>query len=170
MLAWLMRKSIQQAHARGVQEGRRLQRDDDWARRQAFEDQELAAAIGTPVIVVPNEWDNPIIGFGERLEDLGHSRVLLVHNYVTNQLSWCGGSMMCFSAQRLEIVLGLDPFQLWAITARHTVGHEDFTKPKTAERWSNERILASLEAHGFFARWQAFKEAYTQEQQAIHGD
>lgn len=152
-----MRKSLQRAHQQGVREGRREQADADWKRREACRNQELEQAIGTPVIIVPNEWDNPIIGFGERLEDLGHSKVLLVHNYLTNELTWCGGSMMDFSEQRLEIVLGLDPFQLWAITARNAVGHEDFYKPKTAERWSNERILATLTAHGFFERWEAFK-------------
>lgn len=157
MLKWLLRKQLQQEHAQGVREGRRLQSDEDWARRQAGRDKEQEIAIGAPVIMVPNEWDNPIIGFGERLEDLGHSKTLLVHNYVTNKLSRCGGVQMDFSDQRLAIVLDLDPFQLWAITAHNAVGHEDFHKPKTSERWPRERILDALKAHGFFERWEAFK-------------
>ena len=56
-----------------------------------------------------------------------------------------------------EIALSLDPFQLWAITAHNAVGHEDFTKPKSGQRWDRQAILDALERHGFFERWRDFK-------------
>jgi hypothetical protein len=99
------------------------------------------------------------VGFGKSIMQVGCSQVLVVHNYISMEETICGGVRMDFSDQRLDICLSLDPYQLWAITAHNSVGHSDFDKPKSGERWSKDRIMQTLEANGFFARWQAFKAA-----------
>lgn len=53
----------------------------------------------------------------------------------------------------LDVVLTLDPYQLWAITAHNAVGNEDFDKPKSGERWSKEQITSRLHESGFFQRF-----------------
>lgn len=157
MLPFFCRVQKDLAYQQGVRDGRNAQADKERMRREAFERAEMMARVGAPVIVVPNEWDNPIIGFGHDLMPVGGATVLVVKNYVSNSLVWCGGVTMDFSEQRLEVVLNLDPFQLWAITAHNAVGHEDFIKPKSGTRWERQAILDALERHGFFERWRDFK-------------
>lgn len=144
------------AHAQGVREGRRLGHLESQQRRGEMERMLLASQIGRPVIVVPNEWDNPVIGFGDSIMEVGSSQVLVVENYLTMEKVVCGGVRMDFSMQRLEVALALDPYQLWAITAHNSVGHHDFDKPKSGVRWDRHQIIAALHQHGFFNRWQAF--------------
>lgn len=140
-----------------------MQREEEDCRRSDFRAQELAWHLNKPVIVVPNEWANPVVGFGKTIVPVGRSNVLVVENYITQEEVWCGGVRLDFSKQRLDICLTLDPYQLWAITAHNAVGFEDFNKPKSGERWSKERILAALESNGFFRRWQAFKANQSQD-------
>ena len=144
------------AHAQGVREGRRLEHLESQQRRGDIERMLLASQIGRPVIVVPNEWDNPVIGFGDSIMEVGSSQVLVVKNYLSMEKVVCGGVRMDFSMQRLEVALALNPYQLWAITAHNSVGHHDFDKPKSGERWDRERILEALHRNGFFERWAAF--------------
>jgi len=167
MLSFLSRKTRQAVHALGVREGRAQQHREDLDRRESYRKVEMERHIGAPVIVVPNEWDNPIIGFGKCLQQVGHSWILVIDNYVTSEEVFCGGVMMDFSDQRLEIVLALDPFQLWAITAHNSVGYEDFSKPKSCERWERQTILHALEKNGFFIRWAEFKEKERQENERL---
>lgn len=157
MFPFFCRAQKELAYEQGVRDGRQAQADKDRMRREALDRMAMVARLGAPVIVVPNEWDNPVIGFGHDLMTIGSSTVLVVKNYVTDALVWCGGVTMDFSEQRLEIALSLDPFQLWAITAHNAVGHEDFTKPKSSQRWDRQAILDALERHGFFERWRDFK-------------
>lgn len=145
-------------HDRGVEEGRRLGHRQALDRHQEIRRQELADQVGRPVIVVPNEWDNPVIGFGHSIMEVGSSQVLVVEDYLTMEQVWCGGVRMDFSEQRLEVALTLDPYQLWAITAHNCGGHEDFHKPRSGQRWGRQRIMDTLEKNGFFERWRAFKE------------
>lgn len=153
----IIKRAREQAYQQGVAEGRRAQSSEAQARRDEFRRIELEAYIGTPVIIVPNEWDNPVIGFGKSIAAIGSSAILVVQNYLTMQDTWCGGVRMDFSEQRLEIALSLDPYQLWAITAHNAVGHENFDKPKSGQRWGRQRILDALTANGFFQRWEDFK-------------
>ena len=134
------------------------------ARRAQFHHEELSRCINAPVIIVPNEWDNPVIGFGASIMEVGSSSVLVVKNYLSMEEVVCGGVRMDFSLQRLEVALTLDPYQLWAITAHNSVGHSDFDKPKSGQRWSREKILSTLTENGFFKRWEKFLQAELQSQ------
>lgn len=141
------------AYAQGVAEGRQMGRVE----RDKTNTESLASKIGHPVIVIPNEWTNPVIGFGHSIMTIGTSEVLVVKDYLTMEERFGGGVRLDFSEQRLEVVLSLDPYQLWAITAHNTVRHEDFDKPRTGERWSRERILSELHNNGFFEQWRQYK-------------
>ena len=159
MFSLFGRKAQTQAHAAGVREGRASQQEEERNRRDEFRRIELEGCVDHPVIIVPNEWDNPVVGFGKSIVSVGRSNVLLVHNYISNEEVICGGVRMDFSEQRLDICLSLDPYQLWAITAHNSVGNEDFDKPKSGERWAKEKIMQVLEDNGFFTRWNEFKKS-----------
>lgn len=157
MFSLFGRKNQPQDHAAGVREGRAAQQEEERKRRDQFRRVELEGCIDRPVIIVPNEWDNPVVGFGKSIMSVGCSQVLVVHNYLSMDDVICGGVRMDFSEQRLDVCLSLDPYQLWAITAHNSVGNEDFNKPKSGERWPKEKVMQALEDNGFFTRWQAFK-------------
>lgn len=61
--------------------------------------------------------------------EVGSSSLLVVKNYLSMERVVCGGVRMDFSLQRLEVVLSLDPYQLWAITAHNAVGYSDMNTP-----------------------------------------
>ena len=149
------------ARAAAFAEGKRLGRLEADAENTARDNDvrriECAQLIGAPVIVVPNEWTNPIIGFGHSIMMVGRSPVLVIDDGVTGTMMTCGGVKMDYSDQRLEIVLGLNPYELWAITAHNAVGHNDYDKPKTGTRSSAEDIRAALDRNGFFVRWREFQ-------------
>lgn len=159
MFSWPFGRNRPLSYQQGLALGRREALEEHLHRREAFDRLEKQQRVGSPLLVIPNEWDNPIVGFGHSVQDLGHSCLLIVTNYLTMEEVWCGGVVMGFSNQRLEAALALDPFQLWALCAHHAVGHEDVDKPKTGERWDRARILDTLERNGFFERWQAFQAA-----------
>lgn len=116
--------------------------------------------LHAPLIVVPNEWDNPVIGFGEHIQMIGAAPVLVVRNYLTNQNVICGGVKMGYSEQRLRTVLSLNPFDLWALVAHNSHGFGEFTKPKTGECWDEQKIVTTLRDNGFFTRVQEFFAAH----------
>jgi hypothetical protein len=151
------RKTQTVTHASGVLEGRQAQREEERLSRTQFRQQELLLLLSRPLIIVPNEWCNPVIGFGKDVVPVGQSNVLVVQDYLSMEDVICEGVRMDFSDQRLEIVLTLDPYQLWAITAHNSVGNENFNKPKSGVRWTREIILQALENNGFFERWTAYR-------------
>ena len=147
------------AYNAGVIAGRNEQHRQDIAERQHIRHLEMLSEVGNPLIIVPNEWSNPIIGFGEAVEIIGNTHTLIVKDYISMENTWCGGIQMHFSEQRLNTVLELDPYELWAITATNSYGFDDYDKAKTDERWSRDRIMQALETNGFFKRWEAFKQS-----------
>ena len=147
------------ARSQGIQEGRRVEREERSRRYDEIKRLEVERMVGAPVIVVPNEWANPVIGFGVSVMTVGRSSLLVIRDYLAMEEVWCGGVQMDFSEQRLEVALSLDPFQLWAITAHNSVDHHDFEKAKTGERWERQRILDTLHANGFFERWNEFRQS-----------
>lgn len=117
---------------------------------------EVASCVGAPVIIVPNEWGNPVVGFGKEIMEIGSSAVLVVENYLTGEDVVCGGVRMDYSRQKLEALLKLDPYERWAVLAVNTVGHENYDKPKSGKAWGKEQIIDKLESSGFFNRVREF--------------
>lgn len=155
-------KAKQAAYQRGYQQGRADEHDDQMAQRQHYRRVDMDIMIGKPVILVPNEWCDPIIGFVVRVEQFNSnsSPMAVVQDELSGEERVCGGVMMGYSNQRLQMALDLDPYQLWAITAHNAHEGGDFDKPKSGVRSSKEAIMAKLESTGFFARWEAFEKQH----------
>lgn len=153
-------KIKQQAYQLGYAKGRHDESVDQTARRDEFYRVEKEFMVGKPVIAVPNEWTNPVIGFVSHVDYIGHSPVLWIDDEIRGEKRTCGGVIMGFSYQRLDMALTLDPYQLWAITAHNSVDFGDFEKPHSGERWSKEKIMDKLREGDFFERWEAFERDY----------
>ena len=147
----------QQAYQQGVAEGQRVARNRAAEEREDYQRKLMEMQVGTPLIRIPNEWDNPVIGFGRRIEMVGNSPILVIHDYVRNSHIMGGGVCFDFSEQKLDILLRLDPFEAWAFLAHNHVGHHNYDKNRTGVRDSADEILRKLRYNGFFERWEEFK-------------
>lgn len=147
----------QQAYQKGLSEGQRLAQNRAADERNNSNRQLIEIQVGTPLIRIPNEWDNPTIGFGRRIEMIGNSPILVIHDYVSNTDTIGGGVCFDFSEQKLDVLLRLDPFEAWAFLAHNNVGHHNYEKSRTGVRDSAEDILKKLRSNGFFERWEEFK-------------
>lgn len=147
------------AFSAGQNFGYQKAEEDQQKNRERFQQVEMDMLLGAPLIIAPNEWCNPVVGFGKSIQMVGNSPMLIVENYLSDTVTdtWCGGVKMSFSDQRLDIALSLDPYQLWAITAHNAHGYGDFDKPKSGVRWDKEKCMEVLKDNGFFERWNAFK-------------
>lgn len=146
------------AFNKGFHEGYNKHLEETIQRKKDYDKNALNHYIGRPLIVVPNEWCNPIVGFGKCVEDFGHSKVLRIENYLGEEISdcFCSGIIMDFSYQKFDVSMMLDPYQLWAILAVNSVSHENFDKPKSGHRNTPEECRAMLEKNGFFKRADEF--------------
>lgn len=66
--------------------------------------------IGKPVIVVSNEFENPVIGFGERVDitTVANKPLLIVHDYIINSPRLCAGKTFLFNEQMFNFILDAD--------------------------------------------------------------
>lgn len=162
----ILTKMFKKEYEKGVTAGRKSARDEERNSRREIEEIVLRDMIGHPVIVVTNEWGNPIVGIAKRIEYMTKAQnpVLVYENFLSEEKEEviCGGVSMFFSDQRLNTALTLNPFELWAICATNSHGHGDFDKPKREERWSKERCHEVLHKNGFFEYWEKFKAAEKQ--------
>lgn len=145
------------AYQKGFSDGQNLAQKSAIEQREKYEWNNLKMQVGRPLIRIPNEWDNPVIGFGHSVEMMGNSPMLVVHDYVGNRRTVGGGVCFDFSEQKLDVLLRLDPFEAWAFLAHNSVGHDNFDKIRTGQRDSAEDILTKLRYNGFFERWEEFK-------------
>lgn len=157
MFSFWKNRIEQQAYQKGLSEGQRLAQQQAMDERNAFLRIEVETQIGSPLIRIPNEWSNPTIGFGRRVEMIGNSPILVIHDYISNTDTIGGGVCFDFSEQKLDILLRLDPFEAWAFLAHNNVGHHNYEKNRTGVRDSADDILDKLRSNGFFERWEAFK-------------
>lgn len=148
---------IERAYQKGISEGLGRAQQQAMDERNNFLRIEMNMQIGTPLIRVPNEWENPVIGFGQRVEVIGNSPVLVIHDYVRNTETIGGGVCFDFSEQKLDILLRLNPFEAWAFLAHNSVGHHNYEKNRSGVRDNAADILKKLHDNGFFARWEEFK-------------
>ena len=151
------KKRLDRAYQKGFSEGLCRAQQQAMDERNTFLRIEMDMQIGTPLIRVPNEWDNPVVGFGRRIEMIGNSPILVIHDYISNTETIGGGVCFDFSEQKLDILLRLDPFEAWAFLAHNSVRFENYNKNRTGTRNSSEEILKALHDNGFFARWEEFQ-------------
>lgn len=111
----------------------------------------LTQHIGMPVIVVPNEWDTPVIGMAVRVEYItqGKCPVLIVKNYIDGVEYMALGKVYAYSSQKLRAVFKLNPFELCSFIY-YQDAHQEFNKAIREERLSLEQVVSLLTENGFY--------------------
>lgn len=128
---------------------------DDERRKRECEHLELQSLVGAPVIFIPNEWTNPIIGFGVRIESITRAgqSMLLVDDCISGKERTSLGGWFRFSEQKLIALSKLDPFERWAIHSNNATGHELFDKPHTGTALMGQALVSKVMESPFWAKW-----------------
>lgn len=94
---------------------------------------ELQSYIGKPVIAVPNEWDNPIIGVAKEIVFITKEQtpMLVIEDYITGKEYMPFGVVMGFTEQRFKALAKLEPFEICSIIYRNSCGLGTFDKNKS---------------------------------------
>lgn len=122
---------------------------------------ELEMMIGKPVISISNEWNNPIIGFGKRIDFITTAKmpVLIVEDYVSGKDMMLLSTPFYFSAQRLFALSKLDPFEICSIIYKNSAWMEPFEKVKSGVFEGYDVIINRLKQTDFFERAEKAKNA-----------
>lgn len=109
-------------------------------------DKDITFFYDKPVIMIPNEWRNPVIGFVNEVRD-GN---LVIHDYVTDsEFVGCYRTFI-FTAQRYQLVLKLDPFEICSLIYPEECLEDAFIKEKNTYLLSSEDINARLRDNEFW--------------------
>lgn len=127
---------------------------------------ELRNMVEAPVIYIPNEWCDPIIGFGNRVEFVSRNNcpILIVDDCISGTEKWAVGPWFHFSEQKLMVLSKLDPFERWAMHSNNACGHRDFDKLKSGDALLGAELVGSVKGSFFWARWLEFKHQLHSEQ------
>lgn len=99
-----------------------------------------------PVIVIPNEWRNPIIGFVNKISE----KTLIVYDYIEDKEVEAYWRTFIFTEQRYQLVLKLDPFELCSILYPEDCLETDFRKEKKQYLLKPEDINKRLRENYFW--------------------
>lgn len=117
---------------------------------------EYETLLNKPVIVISNEWQNPIIGIATKIEFVSQTNnpMLVVFDYVENKEVMSNGIIYAYNEQRFNGLMKLDPFETCALVYQNlnSTIFSPFDKYKSGVRDSKDVILKKLTQHGFFEK------------------
>lgn len=118
-----------------------------------------------PVIHIPNEWSNPVIGFVDRVEYDTECKciALAINDAITGTPRLVLGDVLVFSEQKLIALSKLDPFERWALHAFHAVGCNDFEKAKSDTALMGNDLMQAVMASSFLPEWLAYRKLHLKE-------
>ena len=150
--------SQEKTYEQGVLDGEKKEAERARENLEKFRLAETEYYVGKPVIIVSNEWTNPVIGFGRRVDFITQARtpVLVVDDYLRGEEIMCQGALLSFSYQKFDAVMSLNPYDLCALLYNNMIEFNEFTKPKSGTRDSREVISDKLKSSGFFERLDHF--------------
>jgi hypothetical protein len=118
---------------------------EERAKIRRFEKEQL---LNKKVIIISNEWEDPIVGEVVRLEDFDHGEGFpVVRNAITNQQLICFGKVVPFSVEGLKALVQMSPWTRWEILTGQKIIRNPPDDPilKTFDQFMEE-----LDANGFF--------------------
>jgi hypothetical protein len=127
--------------------------------KKIFKNFEFTEMIGKPIIWLPNEWDNPVIGFVVDLTSVSASEqpAMLVHDYVRNESIVVMSGYHAYTQQTFDALMKLDPFEYCSIHYKKGSNFKPFKKEITQTRNSPDEIVELLKNNGFYEKVTEFE-------------
>lgn len=118
---------------------------------------EVEQRLGTPVIVVTNEWSDPVIGFVTDATTLGTGEAPfpVVTDAVTDEPLICFGHLVNFSESTLKALLSLNPYEQWELV---TDQHIERGPKEEVSLKTYYQTMSDLDDCGFTAKVNAMRE------------
>jgi hypothetical protein len=127
-------------------------KDAEQAEKDRSNRQIAEFSVGTPVICISNEWDDPVVGFVTHIEYITKAQnpVPVVMDYLSGREVMVMGAVYDFTDQRLDAFLKLAPYERWVMAQRHGFHHysKDLSIEELLEMSMNpKRLLSSEEVY-----------------------
>lgn len=112
----LCKRQFSKGYLKGLDEAKKIYEATREYRRETL------FSVGNKVIVIPNEWSDPLVGFIEGFLETknGPSDVPVVKDLLTDKLYNAFGLVIPYSPEILEALLKLDPFERYSLATSQT--------------------------------------------------
>lgn len=149
-------------------EGQTFSKNEERTNRANFSRVEAEMFIGKPVIILVNEWKNPVVGelVATHFKDENTTSPLYeVHNYITGEKTFSLQKPFAFSMQKLYAIAKLTPDEAASLFHEGKDRNYTYRKHKTygkkMEELSDfftgvEDWMEKLEKYGFFEKFAKF--------------
>lgn len=152
MLSSLIRNLFTKTHDEifnnGLHHGVNKERDRQVTERTKIRRFEQEEWVGKKVIIVSNQWEDPLIGKVIGLEDFGRDEVhILVQCAISNRQIISFGKVIPFSPEILRAVVSLNPYDRWEMFTGQKIERKH---PAELEQLSTyEELIQVLMDEGF---------------------
>lgn len=160
--AWLFQLARRYANAHFealCSQWHRAEREARDRRQLEIERITLEAYVGQPVIMIGNEWTDPVIGFALRVDFITQHQdpILVIQDDLSGREVISFGKLYRFSLQRFDALYKLTPYERCSLIYNHT--EFGLGKPQRETVLTKKQAKARLEAAGFFTRLEGLIEA-----------
>jgi hypothetical protein len=132
----------------GVREGQKNENFRSIQSRRDIAVFELDKWVGNKIISISNEWSDPYIGIGLRIEYFSKTEVpfLVSANAITGEEHIHFGKIISFTPQNLAALMVLNPYERWSLLTGQKISIE----PKDEVVLSSyEQIMEKLKENNF---------------------
>lgn len=161
LLNWL-KNDINKLTTDAFNKGKTSQKLIDTQRRAEFSRIESDEMLGKPVIILVNEWTNPVVGelVGCHYKDENsYAPLYEVYNYLTNENSFSLSKPMAFSVQKLHALGKMNPDEIVALFYEGKDRFYTYRKNREENFYTSfDDWMEKLSANGFFEKFGEFLE------------
>lgn len=127
-----------------------LNKENEENNRMKYKELEFISYLNKKVIVVSNEWENPVIGKVKEIQYVSLAKVptFVVHDYITGEECLVFGKVFHYTDQKFEAIMKLTPFELCSLL--YSDIETEYIKSKKEERKTKEELKEILIKNGFY--------------------
>lgn len=126
-------------------------RDELQAKSKAINEKSIRSLIGKPVLVVSNNWEDPVIGqvIGVEFITAANEPVPVVFDYITQKELICLGHVQPCTREKLPMFISMTPSQRWYMMADRASFSKFGPTENTPPLLSEHEIIEKLGKTGF---------------------
>lgn len=164
LLRKLFPSTIQNIENQAISKGYYKAMDERRESGQQIVDIQAQLLMNIPIIVLTNEWNNPIVGEVIHFDSGKGSPLYYIFDYISNEETCCLSTPIEFSQQKMKIIGKLNPDEICCLFYEGRSHFGDFHKHPTYGKidknpFTNyEDWMMKLQTNGFYDRFGTFLE------------
>lgn len=126
-------------------------RDELRAKNKAINEKSIRSLIGKPVLVVSNNWEDPVIGqvIGVEFITAANEPVPVVFDYIRQEKFICFGHVQPCTREKLPMFISMTPSQRWYMMADRASFSKFEPTENTPPLLTEHEIIEKLGKTGF---------------------